>query len=428
MTQNNTTLERLPDSSAGPSPEHIQAALERILASEEFAGSAQLSRFLRHIVGDGPGADARLLKESVIGVAVFNRGPAYDPKVDPIVRVEARRLRARLDAYYQKHADEDVRISLPKGAYLPSFEFTPAPFTREEVVVAETPPFHPTANPGTRWRFRVMAAFAVALVALAVALVYRSRTPERLVTTFWSSILDAERPVLVIPADSALVMLQDLARQPVQLPEYITGEYRARLSAASRLDPKTVFDLAGRRYTSIADLEFASRLSHRPEASRLGLRTRYARDVRVEDLKGGNMVFLGARHSNPWIELFEKDATFRLQHDESTGAFTVVNTRPERGEQAAIIISPANLQHDIYGIITYHRNREGAGKVLVVAGTSVAGTEAAADFLLDDARLLSWLRRASPSGEIRGFDLLLHDRNLSGSAQRAEVVAFHVER
>ncbi len=99
--------------------EEIRIVLERVLASGEFVTSAQLSRFLRYIVenglprGDGllPGG-AGLLKESVIGVAVFNRGPSYDPKTDPIVRVEARRLRARLDAYYENGGSSDpIRIS-----------------------------------------------------------------------------------------------------------------------------------------------------------------------------------------------------------------------------------------------------------------------------------------------------------------------------
>jgi hypothetical protein len=128
------------------------------------------------------------------------------------------------------------------------------------------------------------------------------------------------------------------------------------------------------------------------------------------------------------VELYEQDTTLRLQHDERTGTFTVLNTRPGPSERREIVISPAELEHEIYGIITYHQKAGDAAKVLIIAGTSVAGTEAAADFLLDDARLTPWLQQAAVHGEVHGFDILLHARNLSGSAPRAEVVAFHWDR
>ena len=63
------------------------------------------------------------LKEQIIGVEVFDRKPDYDPRIDPIVRVEARRLRAKLKAYYTSPGRGDqIMIVLPKGAYLPSFK------------------------------------------------------------------------------------------------------------------------------------------------------------------------------------------------------------------------------------------------------------------------------------------------------------------
>jgi hypothetical protein len=72
------------------------------------------------LAGDGPN-----LKESVIGVEVFGRPADYDPRIDPIVRVEARRLRSRLDKYYNSgNSSDPVRILLPKGSYVPSFEST----------------------------------------------------------------------------------------------------------------------------------------------------------------------------------------------------------------------------------------------------------------------------------------------------------------
>ena len=408
-----------------PPADLVRATLERILASEEFVGSAQLSRFFRHIVENSLLGGDSDLKESVIGIKVFNRGPAYDPKADPIVRVEARRLRARLDAYYLKSGTaEAIRISLPKGGYVPIFEVVPP--------IPETIPPPPMVDATPAQKFLSGWAWAVLLLCagaaiVAGAVVYKAQEPERLVALFWSSLLEADRPALLIPADSSLVVLENLSHQSVSLPEYISGEYRERLIALAGENRRMVSIFGSRRYTSIADLEFAVRLAHRPEARREGVVTKYARDVRVADLKGQNIILLGARQSNPWVGLFEKDATFRLDDDENTAGLLIVNLAPQPGEQATIARSPAEMSKEIYAIITYHRNTDGPGTALLVAGMSVAGTEAAADFLLDDARLVPWLRKAKANGEIQDFDVLLRGLNLGGAAPRAEVIAFHVK-
>ncbi len=397
---------RAPAQRGEGSEAEILACLERIAASEGFVGSAQLVRFLRYVVESSLRDEAGLLKESSIGVTVFNRGSGYDPKTDPIVRVEARRLRTRLAAYYEMAgAGESVRISLPKGGYCATFERT-----------VEVP--MPSVVGGRRaWPGWALAAGFVVVSILAGVTYYRVSAADRLVSRFWDSLLGADKPVVLVPADSGLVMYQDVTHRAVSLSEYVSGEYRADVRSP----------MTSRRYTSIADLEFATRLSGRPEASKRGVQIRYARDVRMEDLKGGSVILLGARHSNPWVELFEKDATLRLTHDEVSRVFRVVNKRPQGLEAAEIAVSPEELRNEIYGIITYHRNREGSGRVLVVAGTSVAGTEAAANLLLDPTRLRPWLEKASAGAEIGGFDMLVRDRNLAGNAPQAEVVAFHVE-
>jgi tetratricopeptide (TPR) repeat protein len=94
--------------------------LERLLESRLFARSEQLSRLLRFLVEQHLQGRARELKESVVGIEVFGRNPGYNPKFDPIVRTEARRLRARLNEYYETEGKHDsVRIDLPKGRYAP---------------------------------------------------------------------------------------------------------------------------------------------------------------------------------------------------------------------------------------------------------------------------------------------------------------------
>jgi len=93
-----------------------------MLGREIFSRSARLSKFLRFAVERTLEDDADALKEYSLGLEVFDRDETYDPRIDPIVRVEARRLRNKIKQYYEQDgADEEVRIALPKGAYVPVF-------------------------------------------------------------------------------------------------------------------------------------------------------------------------------------------------------------------------------------------------------------------------------------------------------------------
>lgn len=103
-------------------PESIRAQLDRILKSPRFASSDSLRRFLNFAVEQVLEGHAEWLKESVLGVEVFERGDQFDPRLDAIVRVEARRLRSRLIEYYQTHGKDDpIVIEVPKGSYVPVF-------------------------------------------------------------------------------------------------------------------------------------------------------------------------------------------------------------------------------------------------------------------------------------------------------------------
>jgi serine/threonine-protein kinase len=110
------------NSSSGPDSRAISLQLNRILASGEFSGAERMRRFLQLVVTETLGGRAGSLKEYVIGVSVFDRPPSFDPGSDPIVRVEARRLRSKLESYYQGEGRGDsVVIELPKGRYSPRF-------------------------------------------------------------------------------------------------------------------------------------------------------------------------------------------------------------------------------------------------------------------------------------------------------------------
>jgi hypothetical protein len=113
------------ESALGVSAGQVRAQLERILASDLFTRSERLSNFLHYIVDRTLEGNGHTLKEQVIAEDVFTRRN-FDSAADPIVRVEARRLRDKLREYYAGAERQPVIITVPKGSYVPSFERNPA--------------------------------------------------------------------------------------------------------------------------------------------------------------------------------------------------------------------------------------------------------------------------------------------------------------
>ncbi len=102
--------------------EKIRQQLERVLGSKAFRQVDRLQRFLSFIVNETLAGRGDSLKEFLIGIEVFGKEASFDPRMDPIVRVQARRLRARLTRYYREEGrNDEILIELPKGGYAPLF-------------------------------------------------------------------------------------------------------------------------------------------------------------------------------------------------------------------------------------------------------------------------------------------------------------------
>jgi TolB-like protein len=95
--------------------------LDQALSSPLFRNAERQSRFLRFVVDAALQSPPATIKEFDIAIAVYGRRADYDPRTDPIVRVEAARLRARLREYYEVTPPERLRIDIPKGQYIPLF-------------------------------------------------------------------------------------------------------------------------------------------------------------------------------------------------------------------------------------------------------------------------------------------------------------------
>ncbi len=149
-----------------PSPNEVHAQLELILASDAFANAGRVSRLLKYVVERTLAGDGDQLKEYVLGVEVFDRNDQYDPRLDSIVRVEARRLRAKLEDYYQGPGAVDaVVITMRRGSYVPVFAHREAP---EPAVASQAGVLKPAPRPKpARWIALAGIAVAIAVVVIA---------------------------------------------------------------------------------------------------------------------------------------------------------------------------------------------------------------------------------------------------------------------
>jgi TolB-like protein len=142
--------------------DEVRTAVERLLADPSFRASERNRRFLRFVIDETLAGRGHRIKSYLIAVEVFGRGVHFDAETDPIVRIEATRLRAALEAYYSGPGrDETIRIGLPKGHYVPTFE---AAHSAEEVALSAPEPL-PFARHWSH-RFQLHAALLLAVLAL----------------------------------------------------------------------------------------------------------------------------------------------------------------------------------------------------------------------------------------------------------------------
>ena len=134
-----------------------------MLASDGFANADRMSRFLRYVVERTLAGESDRLKEYAIGVDVFDRNEAYDPRIDSIVRVEAARLRSKVDEYYNRTGlDDPIIIRLRRGSYIPAFEERPVAPPAESPIPERAAA---TASRKPRWILTMGIAAGLVIVA-----------------------------------------------------------------------------------------------------------------------------------------------------------------------------------------------------------------------------------------------------------------------
>ncbi len=242
------------DTGAPNEPPHdeIMAQLARILATAEFASSARLQRLLTFVVEETLAGRAVQLKEYTIATGVFDRDDSFDPQTSSIVRVEASRLRSKLEKYYAiGGADDPIMIELPTGSYIPRFKFRSAPAVASESV-ADARVAQPAAAPRQRQKITAVLIL-VCVVAIATYLT----------VDVWLLMRRTEQPVDVSKAEEllsiAVLPLRNFSGGPDQ--EYftngitdalITGLARERVAHVTSMTSVMAYKDVDRPMTEIA--------------------------------------------------------------------------------------------------------------------------------------------------------------------------------
>jgi hypothetical protein len=418
-----------------------RALVRRVVESSTFAKSERLSSFLICICDLALSGRASEINEQKIGTVVFGRSPDYDSSIDGIVRPQASRLRQRLDAYFNgEGAKEPVRITLPRGSYVPVFESNPgqSPSLDLPSVPAVIPPVSSPSESaatgisnlrGVRLPWALVMVLLVVLVMVGVRSARRSIPDAATSSTpnpLWGLLFRPNQRTIVVPSDTGLVMWQSTTGQSVDLEHYLSGSYRANIAGDNPTREMNPADLASRRYTSIVDLDIVKQLTQIADARKGRLALSYARDVSVEEFKQANVVLIGATAANPWVELFEPGMNFVFA-DAHIRQYTVVNRAPAGAEPTSWTANYDDPHHRVYGVVAFLPNLSGTGNVLILEGTSMAGTQSAWDFVANDSSFLPFVNRIKrPDGSIPHFQLVLDSTNLTGSAITRSILAWRV--
>jgi hypothetical protein len=419
----------------------------RVLRSTLFEKAPRLRSFLQFICEMELTGRRSEINEHAIGVQVFGRADAYNPGEDSIVRSQARFLRQRLEEYFRAEGlQETLHITIPKGSYVPVFE----PAVSAVGIGSPTVPGH-AAEPGedrpgppssadsgnsaqlpvAKRRVWLAGAAAITLFSIALLCIFLIDRPARPTagpeTRFWSTLFDPHRNLLIVPADSTLILIEELTGQPVSLQSYLSRKYLDDLAFPKGLTTLSGADLDVSHYTSMADLNLVARIVRVPSMQQSHSEIRYARDMSITDAKEDNLVLIGGPRANPWVELFAAHMNFYVDFDWKTRKNFVLDKSPRAGEASLYTEDISNGIARVYGLIAFQPSLDGDGDALLVAGTSSAGTQTAADFLLNGRSFDQFLRKIQQAdGRIPHFEVLLEGRSLGGNVPQSRVIAYRL--
>jgi hypothetical protein len=309
---------------------------------------------------------------------------------------------------------------------------TPVPgLTPTRTAFTETP----APETVTRSRLALLAAMlCIATLAAACALLWgQNRTLRRsagvtnatpAVRAFWQPFLShRERTDVVLP-DTSISLIQDITNRQIPLSEYLSRKYPDEteapgLSGDRRMDLETI----GRRHLSgFGDFQVAQRMLSLP-FNNGSMFLQFAREYTPESVKYNNVILIGGRRSNPWVELFATRMNFSIEYDARLKKTAIRNRFPRKGEQTLYGLSPDPFQSDGYCVVAFLPNPSHSADAVIFAGTNAEATNAAGEFLSTE-KPLAGFRKLLSADKFPYFEVLLRTTRLSGTALSAELLTY----
>jgi len=443
-------LDPVSQNKEAPDTEACWSLLERVVASPPFKRTARMREFLLYVGRRSLKEDCDQIPETEIGSEVFGRPVGYDTSADNIVRVIATDLRKRVEAYFEAEgAQEPLILDIPRGSYKPVFHYRAVPEQfvepKTEQPIAPSPPAIepgisaepasiPAFRPTTDRRLLVLAGGIIAALTIACWILWLQNRAMRgslyawrntpSIGSFWSAILDARPSTDVILADTSFSLIEDITKKPIPLNDYLNRDYLSEIQSKDlsqdRRDDLNL--IVKRNYGSLGDFRATQRIVALDPLGKI-IHLYYARDYTPGQVKQDNVILIGSRKSNPWVDLFEGSLNFSVEYDPDRYVSFVRNRAPLAGEHPIYISPPAPDPNSGYSVVAYLPNKNQPGKVLILAGTGSEATEAAGEFITSEDQLARFQGLLHVT-KLPYFEVLLRTSHLNGTPMDATVVAY----
>jgi hypothetical protein len=424
------------------SPDHIGSAARRILESEGLRRSGKLRELLSYLLNRAAVCPDSPVREQNIGAEVYGRSPDYDTNHDTVVRVQIAQLRKKLERYYQTEgAHDELILTIPKGRYVALWR----PRVTEIIVPSEAVPKaampQPTTGPpaGNKVLARVLGGLCAILVVVITMMVFGFRRvpPDNqtihqssALTSLWSQILLPGKTTHVVLSDPGLVMLSRATGRRIRYSDLGDQPFWGPLEAMNAPSEYKTFlrGATSSQLTTISDLELIRSITELNIVDPESLNIMPARDFRIRDLNDSNSILIGYSLSNPWVEVFSETINFVLNLEPSSGALSITNLHPNRGEPDKYRLGDPRTTNPSQGFATVALlpNPAHSGNVLIISGADVPGTEAAIRFLTTKTSWDPFYRRMVINGHLAPFEVVLAYHRLSKSFGDVTPVAFRM--
>jgi len=237
------------------------------------------------------------------------------------------------------------------------------------------------------------------------------------VAGFWENFLADRRDTDLVFSDSSYSLLQSLANKPISLDDYINHNYASALQGQSPEMAATLSRISKWGLGSSSEFEvLQSFLALDPARQKIRLYSsrKYMPDLIMRD----NVILIGSRFGNPWVQLFENRMNFVFEPDNPN---QIMNRAPAPGESPVYEYSPtASIG---YCVVAYLPNPDRNGKAILIQGTSGETTQAAEEFLLSENEMSNFLQKLHVS-KFPYFELLLKTSWIKGTPISSSIVAY----